>query len=77
MQTKKNFRYKETKSKTGKLQVDINQELTKRITTYCKNNNLNKSKFVEECVDRNLSRLEKEYYSNLSKEELINILLNK
>lgn len=77
MQVKKNFKYKETKSKTGKLHVDINQELTKRITTYCKNNNLNRTKFVEECVEKNLSRLEKEYYSSLSKEELIDILLNK
>lgn len=74
---KRNVRYKETKSKTGKLHVDINAKLTKRIVEHCKRNNLNKTKYVEQCIEKMIEVEERNYYENLTKDELVEYIIKK
>ena len=71
------YKYKNTISKTGIYTLHINADLNKKISEYCKMKNLNKAKYLNECISKAIQRDESEYLSTLSKEELVYIILNK
>ena len=64
-----------TQSKDGTFSPHISKNTTERLARYCSLRNLNKTKFVEQCINRMLDQLEAEYYESLSKEELISLIL--
>ena len=66
-----------TVSKEGCFSPKINKTTTARLLAYCSRVNVNKTKFVEQCVDECLDRLENEYYESLDKQELIRLLREK
>lgn len=65
--------YRDTKSKTGGFQPEINAATAARIAKYCKIKNINKTRFVEKCVNERLDVLEQEMFDNMTREELIAI----
>ena len=71
------YKYKNTISKTGIYTLHINAELNKQISEYCKMKNLNKAKYLNECISKAIQSDESEFLSTLSKEELVQIILNK
>ena len=71
------YKYKNTISKTGIYTLHINADLNKKISEYCKMKNLNKAKYLNECISKAIQRDESENLSTLSKEELVQIILNK
>ena len=71
------YKYKNTISKTGIYTLHINAELNKQISEYCKMKNLNKAKYLNECISKAIQNDESEFLSTLSKEELVQIILNK
>lgn len=73
----RDYKYKNTVSKTGIYTLHINAELNKQISEYCKMKNLNKSKYLNECISKAIRSDESEFLSTLSKEELVQIILNK
>ena len=73
----RDYKYKNTVSKTGIYTLHINAELNKQISEYCKMKNLNKAKYINECISKAIQSDEGEYLSTLSKEELVQIILNK
>ena len=73
----RDYKYKNTVSKTGIYTLHINAELNKQISEYCKMKNLNKAKYLNECISKAIQSDEGEYLSTLSKEELVQIILNK
>ena len=74
---KRDYKYKNTFSKTGIYTLHINAELNKKISEYCKRKNLNKAKYLNECISKSIQNDESEYLSTLSKEELLQIIMNK
>ena len=64
-------------SKDGTFSPHINKTTTERLTKYCHLINKNKTHFVEQCINVCLDKLEPQYYEQLSKEDLINIILKK
>ena len=64
-------------SKDGSFTPHIPKETANRITRYCKITNQNKTKFVDKCMKECLDALEREILGNLSKEELIDLLIKK
>ena len=68
--------YRDTMTVDGGFSPKIGKEVTARIVRYCKLTNQNKTKFVEDCVRKALDELEKSFLSSLSKEELIQMILN-
>ena len=73
----RDYKYKNTVSKTGIYTLHINVELNKQISEYCKMKNLNKAKYLNECISKAIQSDESEFLSTLSKEELVQIILNK
>ena len=73
----RDYKYKNTVSKTGIYTLHINAELNKQISEYCKMKNLNKANYLNECISKAIQSDESEFLSTLSKEELVQILLNK
>ena len=73
----RDYKYKNTISKTGIYTLHINAELNKKISEYCKLKNLNKAKYLNECISKAIQNDESEYLSTLSKEQLVQIILNK
>lgn len=71
MRTRSEQKYRDTKSKTGVYQPNINAATAARIAKYCKINNINKTRFVEKCVNERLDVLEQEMFDNMTREELI------
>ena len=63
--------YIDSKSKTGGFKPCINAATATRIAKYCKTNNINKTRFVEKCVNERLDTLEQEMFENMTREELI------
>ena len=61
-------------TKDGRFSPHINSATTTRLTKYCKRINMNRTKFVEECINARLDALEEEYLQNLSREELIEMV---
>lgn len=68
--------YIESTQKDGGFCPHLESPIAKRIDRYCRVNNLNKTKFVTECLDAQLRILEKDIYKDMSKEELIDLLLS-
>ena len=73
----RDYKYKNTVSKNGIYTLHINAELNKQISEYCKMKNLNKAKYLNECISKSIQNDESEFLSTLSKEELVQIILNK
>lgn len=63
-------------SKDGRVSLHISKKTTDRINRYTQATNQNRTKFVEYCVNTVLDRLERELYSKMTKEELIDILMS-
>ena len=62
----------------GRYQPNISKETTDRLVRFCKAAGITaKGKFVEQCINEKLDKAERELYEKKSKEELINLLLNK
>ena len=55
----------------------IGKATAKRLFKYCRLANINKTRFVEQCINARLDILERNYYESLSKEELIRLLMGK
>ena len=73
----RDYKYKNTVSKTGIYTLHINAELNKQISEYWKMKNLNKAKYLNECISKAIQNDESDFLSTLSKEELVQIILNK
>ena len=67
--------YRNVKSRDGVFSPHISRHTAERLTRYCQSKNINKTKFVEECINKQLDVLEREYYESLTKDELINLIL--
>lgn len=68
--------YREVTSKNGEYSARIPKELNARISRYCKAKDINKKKYLVELVEEGHAKRERDFYENLSKEELVAILLN-
>lgn len=66
--------FRNVKAKDGTFSPHIGKATTDRLTKYCHNINMNRTKFVEKCINERLDILENEYYFSLSKEELVQLL---
>ena len=73
----RDYKYNNTVSKAGIYTLHLNAELNKQISEYCKMKNLNKAKYLNECISKAIQNDESEFLSTLSKEELVQIILNK
>lgn len=69
--------YRHTTPKDGRGSFHLGETTTSRIFKYCSMMNINKTKFVEQCVNESLDKLETEYYESLDKETLIRLLREK
>lgn len=65
------------RSKDGSFSPHIGKTTAERLARYCRLKNINKTKFVEQCINERLDGLEREYYETLSKDELIGLIMNK
>ena len=70
----KTFNWKDSSSESG-YSAHLSKATSERMYAYCKNKNLNRKKFVEQCINKELDVLERQFYESLSKEELINMIL--
>ena len=66
-----------TLAKDGSFSPHIGHKTTARLARYCKLKDLNKTRFVEDCINAQLDILEREALQILSKEELIELYLSK
>lgn len=64
-----------TSSKDGRFSPHIGKNVAERIERYCRQTNQNKTKFVEKCCMERLDVLEKDLLMNLSKEDLIEMIM--
>lgn len=69
--------YRNTPTQDGRFSPHISRKTSRRIVRYCEQQNINKTKFVEDCVNDRLDILERELLAGLSKEMLIEMLLCK
>ena len=67
--------YRETTSKNGTFSTHVSAKTAARIRRYCALTNINKTKFVEDCINKQLDALERECLDKLTKEELIALVL--
>ena len=75
MEEIKKTRFINSKSKDGSLSAHISNKTAERLTRYCKATNQNRIHFIENCINAKLDVLEKEWLSNKTKEELIDLVL--
>ena len=68
--------YRETVPHKGQLCVHVDEKTTGRIIRYCKVKNINKTKFIADCVNKQLDQLEREALHDMSKEMLIEMILS-
>lgn len=73
---KRDYRFKNTASKDGCYSFHLKRELNERLTEYCRMNNLNKSKYIEKIIAERLIADEKAWLQTLTKEELVQIIMN-
>lgn len=66
-----------SKSKDGSFSPHIGIKTASRLTKYCHITNVNRTNFVEYCINKCLDELERNYYESLSKDDLIDIILKK
>ena len=71
MRTRNEQGYRDTKAKNGGFSPILSASTAARIAKYCKINNINKTRFVEKCVNERLDVLEQEMFDNMTREELI------
>lgn len=71
----KSYNYRNTPSRDGSFSPKLSEKTSKRIVKYCEQMNINKTKFVEDCVIAQLDILEREALNSMSKEMLIEMLL--
>ena len=74
--TRTETEYRQTSQSDGSFSPKISPQVTARLTRYCKFTNQNKTKFVESCIMKQLDIIEKETYQNMSKDELIDMLMS-
>ena len=75
MANQRNYRFKNTVSKDGTLNTTLSVSTARRVIRYCSEMNLNKTRFVEECVNKRLDELERDLLGKRTKEELIEMIL--
>lgn len=68
-------KYRKRGRKDGRFSPNICEPTAERIRRYCEIKDINKTKFVEQCVNDRLDALEREFYDSLTKEELISIIM--
>ena len=69
--------YRSVQAKDGTFSPHLGRTITERLTRYCKNLNINRTRFVEQCIAERLDELEDVYLQSLTKEELIEIIKHK
>lgn len=67
--------YRHSKSKNSEFTPHLSAGTSERLKRYCSIKNINKTKFVEQCVISQLDVLEKKCLEMLSKDELIALVL--
>jgi hypothetical protein len=67
--------YTDSSSKNGGFSTHIGVSTTQRMKDHCKRENICCTRFIEECVIKELDRLEEESYRKLSREDLISVIL--
>lgn len=72
----RDYKYKNVVSKNGIYTLHINAELNGRISSYCKMKNLNKSKYLNDCINKAVREDEMQFLQELPKDELIRIIMN-
>lgn len=74
---KKRDTYRDTTSRDGSLTPHLYDPIATRIRIYCEQQNISVSKFVGNCLEEKLDILEREAYTSMPKEMLIELLLAK
>lgn len=69
--------FRNTKSNANVVNVKLDPDLTEPITNTCRLLNKNKSDLVSECVRRYLADVKQNVLLNKSKEELIDLIIQK
>lgn len=69
--------FRNTKASDGRYSTYVSAATADRLSRYCKAKNINRAKFVEQCVKEKLDAVEEEYYLALPKETLVQMLLKK
>lgn len=77
LRTRNEEGFRNRPSRDGIISCKFDLDVSKRIIDYCKSKNLNKTKFINNCMRTQLDELEQEYYESLDKDELIRLLRNK
>lgn len=77
MKKRNETNYRDTKAMDGRFSPNLNAQISERISRYCKTTNQNKTRFVENCVARQLDICEREAYEAMSKDELIELLISR
>lgn len=67
---------KKSKDGTYQIHMHLDEKTTDRVIRYCNFKGISRTKFVTDCVIAQLNQLEREMYSSLSQEELIDMLLD-
>ena len=75
--TNRDYKFKRTNNMTGEFGTKLNKEVNERLTEYCRANNLNKTKYVNQIVMERLDQDLNELYNSMTKEELIRYLTNR
>lgn len=74
---KRNYGFKNTKgSKTGEIQIHINKDLTSRVKNYGHSVGMNCCQITNLALKEYLDKKERELYESMSKEDLVNMILN-
>ena len=74
--TRNETKCRKTRSRDGSISPKLNVKISERITRYCELKNINRTKFVEQCCETTLDRLEQSLYEGMSKDELIVLLMS-
>lgn len=77
MGEKRNYGFKNTTSKDGSFSCHINKTVATKLSHYCDMAKTNKTKLCNEIIAEWLEGAEQKILENMSKEELIKIILNK
>lgn len=67
---------KKSKDGTYQIHMHLDEKTTDRVIRYCNFKGISRTKFVTDCVIAQLNQLEREMYSSLSQEELIDMILD-
>ena len=68
--------FRSSMSANGEFSPKIDKATTGRLSDYCRQKNLNRTRFVIDCINERLDALEGELYLSMSKEELVSIIIN-